>query len=115
MRAYFAKISLDSLLSNLLLYLLLAGYFVLAYGLAMFFGLLTGVAPRGMELFEDAPLGVTLLAIVIIAPTLFPFFRWARSSVNNIIYGQLDDPYALISEVNGYLQTMSSPPMTLPL
>jgi signal transduction histidine kinase len=41
--------------------------------------------------------------------------RWLQSRINVLIYGQHDDPYALISEINQQLQAMAALPLTLPI
>jgi hypothetical protein len=105
----------DTLLSNALLYLLLAGYIALVYAVV-----LTTVVAGGLAQVKDPlyflgqPWEVNIVIIGIVALTLRPIRRWLQSPINVLVYGQHDDPYVLISQVNQHLQTMASPQSTLP-
>lgn len=116
LRATFSKFTLDALLSTTLLYIVLMSYVGLAYAIIVIvlfaLGLLTQTAP---DIAFSPPSWVILLSLLLIVPTLLPVHRWLRMHIDLMIYGQHDDPYALISEINAQLQVISSPQMTLPL
>jgi signal transduction histidine kinase len=111
------KFDSDTLLSRVLLYLLLAGYIALVCAVV-----LTLVMAGGVRLIGDQgevdilnlPWWVNLMIITVAGLTLRPISRWLQSQVNVLIYGQHDDPYLLISQVNQHLHTMVSPQTTLP-
>jgi two-component system NarL family sensor kinase len=109
------KFDSDTLLSNALLYLLLAGYIALVYAIVLTTVVAAGLAPVKDPLdFLGPPWGVKIIIVGIVALTLRPVRRWLQSQINVLIYGQHDDPYILISQVNQQLQAMTSPQSTLP-
>jgi signal transduction histidine kinase len=110
-----AKITLNSLLSRLLLYMLLACYGLLFYAGVILAMLLLGVVhSRDADLAFNPPWWLAILTLIAISPTIVPLYRWLRGRINEIIYGEHDDPYALISAINAQLLAMTSSPMTLP-
>jgi signal transduction histidine kinase len=115
MHIRFPKLTFDALLSAFLLYLILVSYVVLLY--AIIFELLVAMrllVRESPELTFVPPWWVGLVCIIVTTPTLPPVHRWLRGNINDIIYGQHDDPYALIAEINAHLQAMSSPQSVLP-
>jgi two-component system, NarL family, sensor kinase len=109
------KFDSDTFLSQALLYLLLAGYIALVYAVVLTTVIAGGLAPVKDPLdFLGQPWGVNIVIVGIVALTLRPVHRWLKSQINVLIYGQHDDPYVLISQVNQQLQTMASPQSTLP-
>jgi hypothetical protein len=110
-----AKITLKSFLSRLLLYMLLACYGLLFYAGVILAMLLLGVVhSRDADLAFNPPWWLAILTLIAISPTIVPLYRWLRGRINEIIYGEHDDPYALISAINAQLLAMTSSPMTLP-
>lgn len=108
------KFDQDTLLSQALLYLLLVGYIATVYAVVMMAVMAGRLAP-----IKDPILGppwwVNVVVITIIVLTLWPVRRWLQSRINILVYGQHDDPYALISQVNQQLHLMVSPQSTLPV
>jgi len=106
----------DAILSHGLLYLILAGYIATVYA-AVFSLLMAGgvVSYADPRVIFNPPWWVSVLVIIVIAFTLWPVRRWLQSRINVLIYGQHDDPYALISEINQQLQAMAAPQLTLPI
>jgi signal transduction histidine kinase len=110
------KFDVDALLSNLLLYLILSGYIATVYTAALAAVLVAGLVPyEDPRIIFGPPWWVNIVIIIVVALTLLPVRRWLQSRINALIYGQHDDPYALISKVNQHLQAMTSPQMTLPV
>lgn len=110
-----SKLTLDSVLSHLLLYMLLACYALLFYAGVILVLLIPGlVHSHANDIAFAPPWWLIPLTLVAMAPTIIPLYRWLRGRINEIIYGEHDDPYALISEINAQLLAMSSSPTTLP-
>jgi hypothetical protein len=116
MRLRLSRLTVDDLLSNLLLYLVLAGYILLVYGMVIVVLLLLNfeLAVEQEPLF-NTPWWVNTIVIILVALTLVPVRRWLQIQINAMIYGQYDDPYTLVSTINSQLQAMNSPQMTLPI
>lgn len=114
-RARFSKLTLDDLLNNVLLTLLLASYVALVYALVILLLLVMRWLPSGnVQIVFAPPWWVSILTIAVISPTLPPLYRWLNSHISDIIYGQHDDPYTLLSAINMQLRVMNSPQITLP-
>jgi signal transduction histidine kinase len=109
------KFDSDTLLSYALLYLLLAGYIAMVYAVVLTAVIAWWLAPIKDPIDPPSlPWWVNIVVITVVALTLRPVHRWLQSPINILIYGQHDDPYALISQVNQQLQTMVSLQNTLP-
>ena len=108
-----SKLDGDTLLSNGLFFLILAGYIATVY--TVIFTIVFGLGFVSGKDAYNPPWWVTILVITIVTLTFLPIRRWLQSPINVLIYGQHDDPYALISQVNQQLQLMTSPQSTLPL
>lgn len=108
------KFDPDLLLSNLLLYLIFADYIAAVYTLTLsvLMGLEIGLVNDKSIIFSP-PWWVNVIVIGIVLITFMPLRRWLQSRINVLIYGEHDDPYTLISQVNQQLQQMVSPQMTL--
>src|SRR5690554_497675 len=116
MRPRLSRLTVDDLLSNLLLYLVLAGYILLVYGAVIVVLLLLNFElPVEHAPLFNTPWWVNTIAIILVALTLLPVRRWLQIQINAMIYGQVDDPYTLVSTINSQLQAMNSPQMTLPI
>jgi signal transduction histidine kinase len=50
-----------------------------------------------------------VIAIVVIVLTVEPLRRWLRPSVDDIVYGHLDDGYTAITELSRHMDVMPSP------
>jgi two-component system NarL family sensor kinase len=55
------------------------------------------------------------IAVLCLALTIVPVGRWLGERVNDLVYAQDDNPYALIATINRHLQAMTHPDLTLPL
>ena len=62
----------------------------------------------------SVPWWLNLIALLIIVPTFLPVHGWLRRSVNQVVYGQHDNPYALLAQINAHLYTDSDPAALLP-
>jgi len=87
----------DALLSAGLRYLVLTFYVAIVYVLVLAFG---GVTDEPVSI----PWWLNLIALLIIAPTFLPVHGLVRRSVNQLIYGQHDDPYAVLTQLNQHLE-----------
>jgi hypothetical protein len=110
-----SKFSADTLLNNLLLYLLLSLYIATVYTAIFLAALVAGFMQLegAVDMFRP-PWWLNIVVITAVALTLWPVRRWLQVRTRALIYGQHDDPYALISKINRHLQSMISPQTTLP-
>jgi signal transduction histidine kinase len=109
-RAFF-RFNANSLLNGGLLALLLFGYSALVYA-AVTMGTWAFADLRTMPF--NPPWWLNLIAFAIIALTFLPVTRWLRDHINDLVYAQHDNPYALVSTVNQQLQAMINPQLMLP-
>lgn len=108
--------SVNAVLSNLLLYMLMLAYIVLFHGCLVVLYFFTELFPVGdFEIAFVSPWWVYLVTLLLVTPTLLPVHQWLRSHVNTVIYGEYDDPYSLLAETNALLQEMNAPRLELPL
>ncbi|KPV42378.1 hypothetical protein SE17_44465, partial [Kouleothrix aurantiaca] len=66
------------------------------------------------NLFVRAPWWLYLLALLTIVTTVLPMNRLLRRSVNQLVYGQHDNPYAQLAQINQHLEDTNAPDMLLP-
>lgn len=57
---------------------------------------------------------LNLIALLCIAFTFIPVSRWLRVRLDDLVYAQRDDPYALPSIINQQLRGMQNPQLALP-
>ncbi|MFN8474297.1 MAG: GAF domain-containing sensor histidine kinase [Anaerolineae bacterium] len=105
----------NSLLSGGLLVLLVVAYAALIYAAILAVAMAAG-SMVGSQYIQDLtpPWWLNLIALAAIAATILPVTRWLRSRVNDLVYAQHDDPYALMTRINAQLQEMTNPALTLP-
>ena len=96
------SVSGDALLSAGLRYGLLTFYVATVYVLVLALGGITHES-------AGVPWWLNLVALLIIAPTFLPMHGWLRRSVNQLVYGQHDNPYALLAHVNQYMDGSAAP------
>lgn len=105
----------NSLISAGLLGILLVTYIAAVY----VFVVALGTLPFGERPNDWRPLDqqwyLNLIAFILVALTIVPVSRWLYQRVNDLVYAQHDNPYALAAAINQQLQTMSNPQLTLPL
>ena len=105
----------NSLISAGLLGILLFAYIAAVY----VFVIALGTLPFGERPNDWLPLDqqwyLNLFAFILLALTIVPVSRWLYQRVNDLVYAQHDNPYALAAAINQQLQTMSNPQLTLPL
>jgi signal transduction histidine kinase len=58
--------------------------------------------------------GISLIAALIVLLTTRRVYRWLRVGINDLIYGQHDDAFALMATVHPHLATMTAPQAILP-
>jgi len=106
----------NSLVSAGLLGILLVTYIVAVYVFVIALGTLPfGVTPSQSLSPSDQQWYLNLFTLILLALTIVPVSRWLYQRVNDLVYAQHDNPYALAAAINQQLQTMSNPHLTLPL
>ena len=105
------KLDADVLLSLLLIGLVITGYVALVYVLVVAIGTLPFTAP-GVDFAP--PWWLNLVAFALIALTFLPVYRWARRGVRDLIYGQHENPYPVISQLSQRLESSPTPHAILP-
>src|SRR5579859_6641254 len=83
----------DALLSAGLRYGLLTFYVALVYVLVLAVG---GVTNAHIVL----PWWLILVAVLVVVPTFLPVHSALRRSINQLVYGQRDNSYALLAHLN---------------
>ena len=107
-----SKLDADALLCLLLIWLVVIGYVALVYVIVVALGTLPFSDPR---VDFSPPWWLNLLAFVLIALTFLPVYRWVRASVRELIYGQHENPYPVLAQLNQYLESTPSPHAILPI
>ena len=108
-----SRIDANSLLYSGLLAFLLACYVVLVYILVT----ATVVTPY-YDLRNPAfspPVWANALAFAVIAGTFMPVARLLSRRIDDLVYAEHDDPYALVSRITRQLQIVSDPRRGLPI
>lgn len=60
------------------------------------------------------PIGGTLIALLVVFITTPRVVRWLRVGINDLVYGQHDDAFAIISQINPHIDGMNLPHTILP-
>ena len=94
-----------ALLGNVAVHLALAGCVVVIYLLA--------VTLASLFVPDRASLAVSLLAAGIVAVLVQPLRARLRAAVDRLLYGQRDDPYAVVSQLGQRLQATVAPEAAL--
>jgi signal transduction histidine kinase len=106
----------NSLISAGLLGILFVAYIVAIYVFVIALGTLPfGVMPSQSLNPANQQWYLNFIAFILLALTIVPVSRWLYQRVNDLVYAQHDNPYALAAAINQQLQTMSNPLFTLPL
>jgi signal transduction histidine kinase len=87
-------------------------YTALTVGVAGLYGLVVGVL--GVLFQTRSNLGVSLLATGLAAILVQPMRDGLQRLVNRLMYGERDDPYAVLSKLSRQLEGTLSPEATLP-
>ena len=101
----------NSLLNRGLFAFLMLTYAACVY--TILFELFALLTARPLASSFDPPLAFNLLVVAVIAGTARPVARWMRDHVSALVFGQYEDSYQLMSEVNRRLQVMTNPALTL--
>jgi two-component system, NarL family, sensor kinase len=102
-----STLSGDALISAGLRYGLLTFYVAIVYVFVLALG---GITNQN----KSVPWWLNLLALLIIVPTFLPVHGRLRRSVNQLIYGQHDNSYALLIQLNQHLEASAAPNALLP-
>ncbi|HEU5098979.1 MAG TPA: GAF domain-containing sensor histidine kinase [Roseiflexaceae bacterium] len=113
----FLRWNANSLLSGGLLALLMIGYLALVYVAIVAAGLLFGStqrAPSASSWWMPGPWWLTGLGLAGFAASVWHVSRWLHRRVDDLVYGQHDNPYTLLSQLNQHLEGVSTPDALLP-
>jgi signal transduction histidine kinase len=129
------KLDADALLTRALLFTLTAAYMLSLFSLVVAVTVLpfgdpmeiltpadwvAPLAARGdllgafLVILTGPAIGINLVATVIVLLTTPRVYRWLRISINDLVYGQHDDAFALLATVHPHLESMSTPQAILP-
>jgi two-component system NarL family sensor kinase len=98
-----------------LLGILLVSYILTIYVTVIALGTFPfGETPSGSLSPANQPWYVNLVAVILLALTIWPVSRWLNHGINELVFGQQDNPYALPSMINRQLREMQFPQLTLP-
>ena len=108
--------NVNSLLSGGLLALLITCYLIFVYGVIVIVARLLSYRQETISPFwwMPGPWWLTTLALVGSAATAWPVAKWLRNRVDDLVYGQHDNPYALLAQLNERLESASAPDTLLP-
>lgn len=130
-----AKFDAETILKNVLFITLVASYVILTFSIVVAIVVLPFEDPRvsfsgpetllpllGKFFLLDAflgiifgpGLGISLIAIFVVLLTTPRVARWLRVGVNDLIDGQHDDAFAIISQVNPHISGTNLPHTILP-
>jgi two-component system NarL family sensor kinase len=98
--------NIDIIISRTLVYGALTAVIVAAYLLTA--GVLGALIPSGSNLFN------TLIAAGLVALIFQPLRERLQRSVNRLLYGERDEPYALLTRLGRRLEETLAPDQTLP-
>jgi len=105
----------SSLLSSGLLGLLLISYMYGVYVVVITLGTFPfGSIPDESFIQTSRYWLINTLTLICLALTIVPVSRWLYQRVNDLIFGQQDNPYALPSMISQRLRGMQNPELTLP-
>ena len=105
----------SNLLMSGLLGLLLIIYIYTIYAIVITLGTFPfGKLPAYSLLPTSENRLLNLIVLLCIALTIVPVSRWLHRRLNDLVYAQDDNPYALVASINQQLQTMTNPQLTLP-
>lgn len=91
--------------------LLLLTYVLLLYVMVVS----TGFFLLGEDPESATPWWFNAIAFGVIVLGFLPVSRWLSVRINDLVYGEHDDPYSLIAGANRQLQNMTNPAVTLPM
>lgn len=99
--------SVEAWLSGLLLYLLLGAYVFVVYVVVLAFG---GIDND----YVQVPWWLNAISLPIIILTVRPVRNWLRKGIHGVVYGQHDDPYAVLAEVHERVDADPAPAAMVP-
>ena len=114
-RSFPSLLNPNSLIGAGLLGILLVSYILTIYVSAIALGTFPfGETPSGSLSPSNQPWYVNLVAVVLLALTIWPVSRRLHQGINELVFGQQDNPYALPSLISQRLRGMQNPELTLP-
>jgi two-component system NarL family sensor kinase len=106
------KLDADALLSLTLIWLLVIGYVTLVYVVVLAIGMPHPFNTGGIE--YTPPWWRNLIALILIALTFLPMYRWIRVRVRALIYGQHENPFPALVQLHQHFDSTPSPHSILP-
>ncbi|MCB9150471.1 MAG: GAF domain-containing sensor histidine kinase [Caldilineaceae bacterium] len=105
----------SGLLSSILLGFVLVIYAYAVYVIVVTLGTFPfGKIPNNSLLPSSDQRLLNLIALLCLSLTFVPVSRWLQGHINDLIYAQHDNPYAIPAHVNQQLRGMQKPQLTLP-
>jgi signal transduction histidine kinase len=102
------------LLSSILLGFILVIYVYLVYVIVVSLGTFPfGKIPNGSLLPSSDQRVLNVIALLVLSLTFVPISRWLQGHINDLIYAQHDNPYAIPALINQQLRGMHNPHLTL--
>lgn len=99
---------------DVLLYWTLLGLILLCYTLIVYFSITLAIpVPSGPNELTIR-IALNVLAVGALVLTMRPTFRWVRTGVRDLVYGQHESPYPALAQVNLHLESTPSPQTILP-
>jgi len=99
--------SADAWLSGLLLYFLLGNYVFVVYVIVLAFGGIDNDT-------SQVPWWLNAISLPIVILTVRPLRGWLRKGIHSVVYGQHDDPYAVLAEVHDRVDADPAPAAMVP-
>jgi len=110
-----AKLNPSGLLSNSLLGLMLVIYIYTIYAVVVTLSTFPFGKQPDMSLLPTAEQWLpNLITLLCISLTFIPVSRWLQGHVNDLVYAQHDNPYAVPAIISQQLRGMQNPQLTMP-
>lgn len=115
LKGTFRRIHPSSLLNSGLLGLLLIFYTYSVYAIVIALGTFPFGREPDVSLIQTSRHWlINSITLLCLALTIVPVSRWLQHQVNDLVFGQEDNPFALPSMISQQLRGMHSPQLSLP-
>jgi two-component system NarL family sensor kinase len=115
LRQRISAINPSGLLANILLGFILVIYAYAIYTIVVTLGTFPfGKIPRNSLLPSADQWLLNLITLLILSFTFVPISRWLQGHINDLVYAQQDNLYAILALINQQLRPMQNRQLTLP-
>ena len=104
----------DQFNSDAALYWTLLGLILLCYTLIVYLSITLAIPVPNSPYELAIRIALNVIAIGVLVLTSRPIFRWVRTGVRDLVYGQHESPYPALAQVNLHLESTPSPQTILP-